>query len=189
MIAPAYVTAKDFELKNYVEYAKRIIAHLRTTSRTDAEAMEKAKALLEKMDDGKDSYFFVYDLQGTLLAHPKLAGSVGESLWGLQDPAGKFIICELIRVAREGGGYFTYVWPKYSTGSSDPKPKRAYVTAIPEWSWMLGTGVYLDDVDDALAEIDSQVSRNIEETMFWIAGIAFLAAVAIFLGLISTIRE
>jgi two-component system NarL family sensor kinase len=130
-------------------------------------------------------------MQGTLLAHPKLAGSVGKSLWELQDPtpAGKFIIQELIRIAREGGGYFTYAWPKYSTGSSDPKPKRAYVNAIPEWGWMLGTGVYLDDVDNALAEIDSQVSRNIEDTMFWIAGIAFLAAIVIFLGLISTIRE
>lgn len=194
VIKPAYLSMKDAELKNYVEHAIRIMAHLRETSRTDAEAMEKAKALLEKMGDGKDSYFFLYSLQGglqgTLLMHPKQKESVGENLWTLQDPAGKMIIQDLIRVAREGGGYETYVWPKYSTGSSDPKPKRAYVTTVPQWNnWMLGTGVYLDDVDNALAEIDSQVSRNIEDTMFWIAGIAFLAAVVIFLGLISNIRE
>ncbi|SFO03870.1 cache domain-containing protein [Nitrosospira briensis] len=189
VIKPAYLAMKDAELKNYVEYANRIITHLQETSRTDAEAKEKAKAFLEKMDDGKDSYFFVYDLQGTLLAHPKHGESVGESLWELQDSTGKFIIQDLIRIAREGSGYETYVWPKFSTGSSDPKPKRAYVTAVPEWRWMIGTGVYLDDVDKALAEIDSQVSRNIENTMFWIAGIAFLAAVVIFLGLISNIRE
>lgn len=189
VIKPAYLAMKDAELKNYVEYAKRMITHLRETSRTDAEAMEKAKALLEKMDDGMDSYFFVYSLQdGTLLMHPKQKESVGENLWTLQDPAGKLIIQDLIRIAREGGGYETYVWPKYSTGSRDSKPKRAYVTTVP-WGWMLGTGVYLDDVDNALAEIDSQVSRNIEDTMFWIAGIAFLAVVVIFLGLISNIRE
>jgi two-component system NarL family sensor kinase len=92
-IEPAYLSMKDAELKNYVEYAIRIIAHLRATSRTEAEAMEKAKVLLEKMDDGKDSYFFLYSMQpgmqGTLLAHPKLAGSVGKSLWELQDPGGQ----------------------------------------------------------------------------------------------------
>lgn len=193
VIKPAYLAMKDAELKHYVEHAIRIFAHLRETSRTDAEAMEKAKVLLEKMDDGKDSYFFLYSLQdglqGTLLMHPKQKESVGENLWTLQDPAGKMIIQDLIRVAREGGGYETYVWPKYSTGSRDPKPKRAYITTVPQWNWVLGTGVYLDDVDDALAEIDSQVSRNIEETMFWIAGIAFLAAAVIFLGLIGNIRE
>src|SRR5690606_5688201 len=78
---------------------------------------------------------------------------------------------------------------KYSTANRDPKPKRAYVTAIPEWDWMLGTGVYLDDVDNALAEIDSQVARNIDDTMLWIAGIAVIATVVVFLGLISSIRE
>ena len=60
---------------------------------------------------------------------------------------------------------------------------------VPNWGWMLGTGVYVDDIDDALSEIDSRVSRNIEDTMLWIAGIAFLATVVIFLGLLRNIRE
>ena len=38
------------------------------------------------------------------------------------------------------------------------------------WGWMIGTGIYLDDVDAALAKIDAQQSRNIEGTMLWIAG-------------------
>jgi two-component system NarL family sensor kinase len=189
VIKSAYLAMKDAELKNYVEFAMRAISHLHESGRTDAEARQEAKAILEKMDDGKDNYFFLYDLQGTLLVHPKQKESVGENMWNFQDPAGKFLIQDLIRIARTGGGFEDYVWPKYSTGSSDPKPKRAYVTAVPQWGWMLGTGVYLNDIDDALSEIDSRVSRNIENTMLWIAGIAFLATVVIFLGLLRNIRE
>ena len=106
----------------------------------------------------------------------------------LKDDNGKLVTQELTRLARKGGGFYDYVWPKYSkeTGSI---PKRAYVIELPTWGWMLGSGVYLDDVDDALSEIDTQVSRNIEDTMLWIAGIAFLSTVAIFLGLMLNIRE
>ncbi|SCX88342.1 two-component system, NarL family, sensor kinase [Nitrosospira sp. Nl5] len=189
VIKPAYLAMKDAELKNYVEFAMRTIAHLHESGRTDAEAREEARAILEKMDDGRDNYLFLYSLDGTLLAHPKQIESVGENMWNFQDPAGKFLIQDLIRVARSGGGFEDYVWPKYSTGSLDPKPKRAYVVEVPGWGWMLGTGVYLDDIDDALSEIDSRVSRNIEDTMLWIAGIAFLAMVVIFLGLLRNIRE
>lgn len=191
IIKPAYLAMKDAELKNYVKFALYSIAYLQETRGTDADAMLEAREILERMDDGKDNYLFLYNLDGTLLAHPKQKESVGENLWKLQDSAGKFIIQDLIRIAREEkeGGYVTYIWPKYSTANRDPKPKRAYVTAIPEWDWMLGTGVYLDDVDNALAEIDLQVARNIDDTMLWIAGIAVIATVVVFLGLISSIRE
>lgn len=189
VIKPAYLAMKDAELKNYVEFAMRAIGHLHESGRTDAEAKQEARAILEKMDDGKDNYLFLYSLEGTLLVHPKQKESVGENMWNFQDPAGKFLIQDLIRVARSGGGLEDYVWPKYSTGSLDPKPKRAYVLEVPNWGWMIGTGVYLDDIDDALSEIDSRVSRNIEDTMLWIAGIAFLATVVIFLGLLRNIRE
>jgi two-component system NarL family sensor kinase len=47
------------------------------------------------------------------------------------------------------------------------------------WGWMMGTGLYLDDVDAALAKIDAQQSRNIESTMLWIAGLAIMSAVVV----------
>jgi two-component system NarL family sensor kinase len=53
------------------------------------------------------------------------------------------------------------------------------VIALPKWGWMMGTGIYLDDVDQALAKIDVQQSRNIHNTMLWIAGLAILPAVAV----------
>ena len=189
VIKPAYLASKEAELKNYVALATHAIAHLYKSGRTDAAAKNEAKAILEKLEYGDDGYFFVYDLQGTMLIHPRQQGWVGKNMWDFKDATGKLIIQNLISRAHAGGGFENFVWPKPSSGSSDPKPKRAYVIELPDWGWVLGTGVYLDDVDGALAKIDSQVSRNIDNTMLWIAAIAFLSAAAIFLGLLLNIRE
>lgn len=189
VIKPAYLATKEAELMNYVALATRAIDHLYKSGKTDAVTKEGAKAILKKLEYGNNGYFFLYDLEGTLLMHPKLQESVGKNMWDFKDPTGKPIIQDLIRLARNGGGFHNYVWEKYSTGTPEPKAKRAYVIELPAWGWMLGTGVYLDDVDNALSKIDSQVSRNIDNTMLWIAGIAFLSTVAIFLGLMRNIRE
>ena len=52
-------------------------------------------------------------------------------------------------------------------------PKLGYVTEIPQWGWMIGTGLYRDDIDAATAQLDAQASSNIGETLLWIAAIAF----------------
>jgi two-component system NarL family sensor kinase len=190
VIKPAYLAMKDAELKSYVAIARRAIAHLYDSGRKDEATKREAKAILEKLEYGKDGYFFVYDLQGTMIAHARMKDALGKNMWDFEDPAGGLLIQDLIRMAQnKDGGFKDYVWQKYSTGNSDPKPKRAYVIDLPEWGWILGTGVYLDDVDDALTMIDLQVSRNIDHSMLWIAAIAVLSAIAIFLGLMRNIRE
>jgi two-component system, NarL family, sensor kinase len=194
VIKPAYLATKDAELKSYVAIAKRAIAHLYDSGRTDEAIKGEARAILERLEYGKDGYFFVYehsDHQATTIVHPRMKeSSMGKNMWDFKDPSGGFLIRELIGISQnEDGGFKDYVWEKYSTGNRDLKPKRAYVIDLPDWGWMLGTGVYLDDVDDALTAIDLQVSRNIDNTMLWIAAIAVLSAIAIFLGLMRNIRE
>jgi two-component system NarL family sensor kinase len=92
-------------------------------------------------------------------------------------PGGAPTIQNLIAVAKQGGGWCA------TTGSSRrrgvPAPKLGYVVAIPDWGWIMGTGLYLDDVEAALAKVDAQQSRNIEATMWWIAGLAILSALVV----------
>ena len=83
----------------------------------------------------------------------------------------------LIKRANEGGGYVRYLWEKPS--SHTVAPKLGYVVAIPNWGWVVGTGIYLDDVDAALEKIDNQVSGHIHKTMLLIAGIAILSALVV----------
>jgi two-component system NarL family sensor kinase len=80
------------------------------------------------------------------------------------------------------------MWEKPSTRTV--VPKLGYVVVLPRWGWMLGTGIYLDDVDRALTKIDTQVSGNIHSTMLWIAGIAIASILVIALsGLALNISE
>jgi hypothetical protein len=95
----------------------------------------------------------------------------------LRDQKGAPTIQNLLAVAKQGGGLVRYNWVKPSTHK--PAPKLGYVVAMPNWGWMMGTGLYLDDVDAALAKVDAQQSGNIQTTMWWIAGLAILSALAV----------
>jgi two-component system NarL family sensor kinase len=126
--------------------------------------------LLSSLDYGHDGYFFLYDLHGTVLAHSRQPELVGQNLWELRDPLGRPTIQRLIAQARAGGGYVEYLWRKPSSG--EMAPKLGYVMALPRWGWMLGSGLYLDDIHATLAQLDQQVSSNVRDTLLGIAGIA-----------------
>jgi two-component system NarL family sensor kinase len=176
-VQQAYLASKEAELRHYVELARHSIAHLADSGRSDPATLAEAKRILSTLDYGDDGYFFVYDMQGNSLMHARQPELVGRNLWELRDAQGVPTIQRLIARARAGGGLERYNWVKPS--SSKLAPKLGYVIPIPEWGWMLGTGIYLDDVDAALARIDAQQSANIEATMWWIAGLAILSALAV----------
>jgi two-component system NarL family sensor kinase len=89
----------------------------------------------------------------------------------MRDARGNATIQALLARARAGGGYVEYMWRRPSTGQI--APKLGYVVEIPRWGWMVGTGLYRDDIDAATAQLDAQASSNIGETLLWIAAIAF----------------
>jgi two-component system NarL family sensor kinase len=176
-IQQAYLSSKEAELKHYVELASHSISHLYESGRDDEATRHEAMRILSSLSYGDDGYFFLYDMQGNTLMHPRQPELVGQNLYGLRDEYGQLTIQNLLQRARAGGGLERYMWVKPSTHK--PVAKLGYVIAMPKWGWMMGTGIYLDDVDQALAKIDVQQSGNIHNTMLWIAGIAIAAAVAV----------
>lgn len=184
----AYLASKEAELKHYVALATHSIAQLYESGRHDAATLNEAKAIISKLDYGDNGYFFIYDLQGNNLMHPRQPELVGRNLWDLTDATGSPTIQRLIARARAGGGIERYLWVKPSTHKI--VPKLGYVVMLDRWGWMLGTGIYLDDVDAALTRIDTQVSMHIQNTMLWIAAIAIAGALVIALsGLALNISE
>ncbi len=176
-IQQAYLMTKEAELKHYVALASHSIAHLVESGRKDAATLEEAKRILSSLSYGADGYFFLYDLQGKALMHPRQPELVGQNLWDLKDEEGNPTIQRLLQRAQTGGGLERYMWVKPSTHKS--VPKLGYVVLLKDWGWMMGTGIYLDDVDQALAKIDVQQSGNIRNTMLWIAAIAIASAVVV----------
>ncbi|WP_090457329.1 cache domain-containing protein [Nitrosospira sp. Nsp1] len=188
VIQPAFRASKQAELKSYVTLARHSIAHLYESGRTDTAAMEEAKAILTRLDYSDDGYFFVYDLKGTLLVHSRRPELIGRNRLDYKDVNGYPTIQSLISRANEGGGYVQYATEKPTTKL--PAIKLTYVIPLPEWGWAMGTGIYLDDVENALATVDTQVSSNNFDTMRWIGVIAFLGVVLVVVsGLVLSIRE
>ncbi len=173
----AYLASKEAELKHYVALASRSVAHLVDSGKRDAATLDEAKRILGSLSYGNDGYFFVYDFQGNNLMHPRQPELVGRNLWDMRDAGGVPTIQRLVARARSGGGLERYNWAKPS--SNKTAPKLGYVVPIANWDWMMGTGIYLDDVDDTLAKIDAQQSRNIQSTMLWIGALAIMSALVV----------
>ncbi|SNS36240.1 signal transduction histidine kinase [Noviherbaspirillum humi] len=187
-VESAYLAIKETELRHYTALATQAIAHLYKSGRSDKATLEEAKRILAKLEFGEDGYFFLYDMAGNNLMHPRQPQLIGKNLWDMKDANGRLTIQNLISRAKSGGGFERYLWEKPSTGKI--MPKLGYVVPLERWGWMLGTGLYLDDVDTAIGKIDAQISRNIQNTMLWIAGIAITGALLITMsGLVLNISE
>ena len=174
------LSTKRDELRSYIELALTSIEHLYGAGRDDQAAKEQAKAILSSMNFGDDGYFFVYDKEGLNLVHPRQPDLIGQNLWNMRDSDGTYVIRELIARANEGGGYQRYLWPKPSTGRIERK--LGYSVALPRWGWMLGTGIYLDDVDAAAARLRGGLLASARETLLGLATVAVVAALAVFAG-------
>jgi two-component system NarL family sensor kinase len=170
LVESAYMAAKQAELQNYVNIAQSTIAPLYETYRDDDEIRQQALRMLASLDYGIDGYFFVFDTGGRSVMHPRQPELVGQDLWELRDSTGLPVVQQLIARGHEGGGFVRYVWQKPSTHAL--APKLGYAITLPRWNWMIGTGLYLDDIQTTLAQLDRQVSDNVTKTLGWIAGIA-----------------
>ncbi|GGB40522.1 chemotaxis protein [Roseibium aquae] len=113
---------------------------------TAEEAQEGAKASIAAIRFEGNNYIYVYDAEGVALVHPNPA-LVGTSLRNFSDENGVMIVQELLRHARGDGGSVAYDWPK--TPGAEPERKIGWGAGFSPWDWMIGTGVYVDDIETA----------------------------------------
>jgi len=168
------------ELKNYITLALSSIDHVYSYDNQDDDATkELVVEILSNLEyGGEDGYFFAYDSQGQNVVHPRQTFRIGENWWDLQDPDGQYIIRDLIKKAKEGGGFVEYVWEKPS--SQETAKKLAYSVSLDKWQWMLGTGIYVDDIDRDVANIQYEIDEQIKNSYFVIMLIALGAFGVIF---------
>ncbi|SFG07714.1 methyl-accepting chemotaxis protein [Neptunomonas qingdaonensis] len=153
----------------------------------DTEAKKKAADILRSMTYGekKDGYVFVYDYSGTNIAMRPKPSMEGENLILLKDANGLAIIKELINKAQQGGGYLTYIWNKPSKNAD--VQKLSYALGIAKFGWMLGTGFYIDDIDDVVATTQQSIDSKMARTQLFIAGaglvlLTFFVLIALYIA-------
>jgi len=173
------LAAKKSELLNYLSLAQTSIRHIYENAGPDDEnARQQVKEILNALTYGPDGYFFLYDFEGTNLVHPRQPHRVGHNWWYLTDPSGNLVIQNLIARAKEGGGFHYYLWEKPST--EKVARKVSYAIALEKWNWMLGTGLYIDDVALLVQSFEREVSERIRQTSIIILLITFGSLVLVF---------
>ncbi|MGA9416180.1 MAG: cache domain-containing protein [Terriglobales bacterium] len=95
--------------------------------------------------DGKN-YFWINDEHPTMIMHPMKPELDGTDLTSFRDPSDKAVFVEFVKAAQSSnGGYVYYLWPK--PGAEKPVAKLSFVKRFAPWGWVIGTGIYIDDVD------------------------------------------
>ena len=113
-----------------------------------AEAQAAALATISRLRYGGDEYLWVNDMHPTMLMHPTNPKLDGTDLTDYTDPDGLHLFVRMVEVVEaDGAGLVAYQWPK--PGAEDPQPKVSYVAGYEPWGWVVGSGVYVDDVRGA----------------------------------------
>lgn len=183
------IQAKQDELKNYLSIARTAVVNTYGRAAPDDEAAKLAVSReLAAMQYGQDGYFFVFDYNGTNLVAPRQTYLINKNWSGLVDRNGVPITDELIRIARTGGGYHSFEWPRPSTGELGQMV--VYMNGLQDWRWAIGTGIFIDDVVQSIATARSDVEERINRTSLYILLIASFAVLGVFLsGLVLNLRE
>lgn len=106
---------------------------------------------------GKD-YFWVSDMNAFMIVEPYRSDLAGKDVSKFLDPSGKKLFVEFARIAKENGeGYVDYLWPMMDK-TDKIVPKLSYVKLFKPWGWIIGTGIYLEDVREEISHMGKKVA-------------------------------
>jgi len=110
------------------------------------EAQTQAKNEIRELRYDGENYFWINDSDLRMVMHPQSPQLEGKDMSDVADPNGKMIFRDFIEIARsKGRGYSDYMWPK--PGHEKPIRKISFVIFEPDWQWILGTGIYVEDLN------------------------------------------
>jgi methyl-accepting chemotaxis protein len=140
---------KQIELRHLGDVALGIIkeehAAVQKGGVSDADAQKRAMARIGALRYGNNDYFWINDLHPKMVMHPIKPEMNGNDLSSYKDPNGKLLFVDFAdTVKKSGSGFVPYEWPK--PGFDKPQPKLSYVVGFAPWNWVVGTGVYIDDL-------------------------------------------
>lgn len=131
---------------------------------SEEEAQAHALASLNAMSYGDNEYFWVNSLDYIMLAHPKNE-LINQDIKNISDPNGLHLFVEMVRIVKaQQEGFVAYQWDR--AGSNEHVDKISYVKLFQPWGWVIGTGIYLDDVNDIFW--DSVISIAVEVLFFFV---------------------
>jgi len=141
-----FIEQETKRVLRYIEYK-----HKKDNNKPLKELQDEIVEVIEQMRNKRDGtgYVFIYSFDGINIADPILKQNAGKNLIDFKDPNGKKVIYELIKISQQpNGGYVNYVWNKPTTNTL--APKISYAISYKPWKWMIGSGVYLDNIENVI---------------------------------------
>jgi methyl-accepting chemotaxis protein len=136
-----------------VDAASKIAAKYESDVRAGTIAIDAAKTAtlnaIKAVRYGDDDYVWVQDAVPNIIMHPIRPDLDGKNVGDIKDPNGNFLFRRFAETARtNGSGFVAYLWPK--PGNDNSVEKISFVRSFEPWGWIIGSGVYIDDVNDQL---------------------------------------
>ncbi len=173
---------KRAKVQNLIQSQMVILEHYYQLSQdgemSEAKAKAKAKAAIEKAryGDKERGYFWINDMQPKMIMHPYKPQLNGEDLSEVRDEEGMYLFNRFVEVAKDkGAGFVEYHW-QYYDNADRVEPKLSYVQEFEPWGWILGTGVYVNDVWENIVSMFIKITLlGLAVTALMAVGIYFLA--------------
>jgi methyl-accepting chemotaxis protein len=140
---------RRLQTRALVETAHGVAAHFAAEAKagrmSTEDAQKTALATLKDLRYSGKEYFWVNDMQPRMIMHPIKPELDGKDISTFADPEGKKLFVAMVEtVQKDKAGFVDYMWPK--PGFDKPVAKVSYVKGVDEWGWVIGSGIYLDDV-------------------------------------------
>jgi len=153
--ASLYETRRQ-EIKNLVETSWHILEfHAQQAASgkiSPEEAQQRTLQIIRNQHFEQKNYFWISDMTPRMIMHPISPELEGKDLTNQRDPSGRPLFGDMVEIVnRDGAGFIEYLWPK--PDESVPVKKVSYVKGFPSWNWMIGAGLYVDDIDRYLLHL------------------------------------
>ena len=151
------LTIEKSRLKSVMDSVESIIQPY--VNKPGTEGYNDALKMLSNLtfDEGS-GYIFAYKEDGERVLMGNKTAGIGKSYWDLQDKQGQYIIRDLVAKSKQGGSFYTYWYPK--PNETEASPKYSYAIYISKWNLMIGTGFYIDSMNEVISTIDESIAES-----------------------------
>lgn len=155
------------QLKNVIDLATSYIAYVSSKAARGEISPEEARRMvfegLRTFKYGNNDYIWVTDYNSVLVSHPD-PDFQGRDASDRRDPDGRQTIATMVDIARsQGEGFHSYAWRRL--GKAADGEKISYFRNFPDWGFVVGTGVYLDDIEEEVARRKDEAIRDLRQAL------------------------
>ena len=169
---------KELKTRHVVETAHGIVNYFYQQAQAgvikDVDARKMAMNAVKQLRYEEKDYFWINDTQPKMIMHPYKPQLDGKDLSSVKDPSGKYLFNEMVEVVKKNGsGYVSYLWPKPGMDKNEPVEKLSYVKGFTPWQWIIGSGIYIDDIEQVFYQ-------HLWEMLLWVFLISIVIIVLSF---------